>query len=174
MNVFEGSRRVALLLALVVAATTLIYAATYDQFFSVSYLKSASTDGSRRLSGSCPPDLARESATQTVEGTTVLLELCFEEAESAGGAGQFDPDDYLASLKRRESYRRAVHSGFEIPESDKPWIREQAFRRYWQQWRESLTLLALGLAFFGALVWAIGWVVRGFMGIPRGMDKRPD
>jgi len=29
-----------------------------------------------------------------------------------------------------------------------------------------------GLLFLWAFTWAIGWIVRGFMGIPRGQDKK--
>lgn len=29
------------------------------------------------------------------------------------------------------------------------------------------------IAYVG-FVWTVGWIVRGFMGIPHGMDKRPD
>ena len=30
------------------------------------------------------------------------------------------------------------------------------------------------LAVYVVVVWLIGWVVRGFLGIPRGMDRKPD
>jgi hypothetical protein len=212
MNVFEGSRRVALLLALVVGAGTLLYAATYDPFVRLSYLISDPDVGFKRLNGACPPGLARDTATQRQDDTLLFLEFCVLETpedtpsdraeryaawivqnEGRKGTPEFDTvakayqiakNEEASALERaranalrnarlRLAYRRVIDSAFVIPDSDQPWIREQASRRYWQQWRESLTLLAAGLAFFGALVWAIGWVVRGFMGIPRGMDKRP-
>jgi hypothetical protein len=34
-------------------------------------------------------------------------------------------------------------------------------------------LLLGGLAFIGGFTVATGWIVRGFMGIPRGLDRRP-
>ena len=51
---------------------------------------------------------------------------------------------------------------------------EEAAKKWRSQFAEAMGYLAAGLAIFGALVWAIGWIVRGFLGIPRGMDKRPD
>lgn len=30
-----------------------------------------------------------------------------------------------------------------------------------------------GLAFIWVFTWGVGWIVRGFMGIPRGQDKKP-
>ena len=37
----------------------------------------------------------------------------------------------------------------------------------------ALIFLFAGLASLWALTWATGWIVRGFMGIPRGKDHRP-
>lgn len=37
---------------------------------------------------------------------------------------------------------------------------------------EYLTNLGLGLAFFWIAVWSVGWIVRGFLGIPRGADRK--
>jgi len=33
--------------------------------------------------------------------------------------------------------------------------------------------LAGGLIFVWAFTWGVGWIVRGFMGIPRGSDQKP-
>ncbi len=30
-----------------------------------------------------------------------------------------------------------------------------------------------GLGCLWAFTWAVGWIVRGFMGIPRGLDQKP-
>lgn len=36
-------------------------------------------------------------------------------------------------------------------------------------------LIAIGgLVFLWGFSWAVGWIVRGFMGIPRGHDRRSD
>jgi hypothetical protein len=179
MNVFERSRRVALLLALVVGSGTLIYAATYDPSVRISYLTSDPNVGFTRLDGPCPPRLVRDSATQTQDEIPLFLELCVLEspdpenpmASSATGkppeAVPSHPADLYAALERaranalrnarlRLAYRRAVDSGSVVPGLDHPWIREQASRRHWQDWRENLTLLAAALAFFGAFVWALG------------------
>jgi hypothetical protein len=34
--------------------------------------------------------------------------------------------------------------------------------------------LAIFLVAYAAFVWTTGWIVRGFMGIPRGHDQRAD
>lgn len=40
-------------------------------------------------------------------------------------------------------------------------------------WLESLGYLGMGLSVFWMIVVAIGWIARGFAGIPNGMDHRP-
>ena len=42
-----------------------------------------------------------------------------------------------------------------------------------KQWKEALQFASGGAAFLWAAVTGIGWIVRGFMGIPRGKDTRP-
>jgi hypothetical protein len=37
-----------------------------------------------------------------------------------------------------------------------------------------LGYLVAELAIFAGVVWAIGWIARGFLGILRGMDRRPE
>jgi hypothetical protein len=33
--------------------------------------------------------------------------------------------------------------------------------------------LPIGLAVLWALTWTVGWIVRGFLGIPHGQDRKP-
>ncbi|MFZ2387549.1 MAG: hypothetical protein WAW69_07075 [Polaromonas sp.] len=42
-----------------------------------------------------------------------------------------------------------------------------------KQWKEALQIALGGIAALWAAVAGIGWIVRGFMGIPRGKDTRP-
>ena len=52
------------------------------------------------------------------------------------------------------------NQGFELPK-----------RPY--EWSYSLWTFG-GLAFLFIFSWCIGWIVRGFAGIPSGQDKKPD
>jgi hypothetical protein len=36
---------------------------------------------------------------------------------------------------------------------------------------ERLQNLALWLVFLGVFTWTVGWIVRGFVGIPHGLDQ---
>lgn len=56
-------------------------------------------------------------------------------------------------------------------------IEAEANRLWWQRWRDYLkfTAVVAGIGWFGlaGLAAVVGWIVRGFAGIPKGMDHRP-
>lgn len=53
-------------------------------------------------------------------------------------------------------------------------IDQEASQQLRSRRTELLQLGALVLLFLAIGTWTIGWVVRGFLGIPRGMDRRPE
>lgn len=70
-------------------------------------------------------------------------------------------------------YEKELEARFVLPAEDSEWLKEEISRRYRDNWKESLIGLGIGLVIFNGIVWALGWIARGFMGIPRGMDKKP-
>jgi hypothetical protein len=72
------------------------------------------------------------------------------------------------------TYESQVKKRFTMTATDEEVSIKEAAKAWRSQFAEAMGYLAVGLGIFGALVWAIGWIVRGFLGIPRGMDKRPD
>lgn len=78
-------------------------------------------------------------------------------------------DRILHSAKERQGLKQ----NFKIPEADEGYITRSA----WLQVAKSTGLLLLqmlaSLAGFWAFTWTTGWIVRGFMGIPRGQDQKP-
>ena len=72
------------------------------------------------------------------------------------------------------AYEKQLEARFVLPPEDNNWVDQEKSRRYWENWKESLRNLGIGLAIFAGIVWAIGWIVRGFMGVPRGLDRKPN
>lgn len=70
-------------------------------------------------------------------------------------------------------YMDEVAAGFKFGPSDLERLQKVRREKRWEQWKEALQVLFGGIAFWWALVTATGWIARGFMGIPRGADRRP-
>ena len=184
MNIFEGSRRIAYLAGGLAAAGTLIYAATYEPYISIDYSISHPRAAFQRMNGSCPTEAGRTFFTTTSQsGTSVSIDLCLLTMEFGEDKKQFVPykiDEKnmtwgAASYSSEVSaYEKQLEARFVLPPEDNNWVDKEKSRRYWENWKESLRNLGIGLAIFAGFVWAIGWIVRGFMGIPRGMDRKPN
>ena len=71
-------------------------------------------------------------------------------------------------------YTREVGERFTVGASDMEGLEKQRSDALFDQWKLALQVLAGGLAFGWVLMAATGWIVRGFLGIPRGKDARPD
>jgi hypothetical protein len=71
-------------------------------------------------------------------------------------------------------YERKLEDRFKLSVNDEERLKKEISQRYHENWMSGLGYLVVGLAIFAGVVWAIGWIVRGFLGIPHGMDRRPE
>ncbi len=165
-------------------AGTLIYAVTYDPYISLDYSISHPRAAFQRMKQSCPSDAGRTFLTTTSKsGTSVSIDLCLLTMEFGEDKRQLvpykvDEKDMIWGAATYSSevsaYEEELKARFVLPTEDIDWVEEEKSRRYWANWKESLRNLGIGLAIFAGFVWAIGWIVRGFMGIPHGLDRKPN
>ncbi len=184
INIFEGARRIAFLIAVVAAIGTLIALVTHEPYMPVQYSIAHPTAPFVRSEEPCPSEAGKHYFTaRTANGKEISVDLCLL-AMSFGQAG-----DRLVPYKVDErgmiwgapsyssevsAYERALERRFKVSPRDEQEIANELSRRYRDNFLSGLGYLAVGLAIFGAIVWAIGWIMRGFLGIPRGMDRRPE
>lgn len=183
MNIFEGSRRIAYLVGGLAAAGTLIYAATYDPYVSIDYSISNPRAAFKRMKEPCPTEAGRHYFTAAAgSGQQISINLCLLTMPFGEKSEQLVPykiDDKnmvwgAATFSSEVSaYEKELEARFVLPDEENDWLEQEISRRYWDNWKESLRNLAIGLAIFAGVVWAIGWITRGFLGIPRGMDRKP-
>lgn len=183
MNIFEGSRRIAYLVGGLATAGTLIYATTHDPYISVDYSIAYPRASFQRMKGPCPSEAARHYFTTTSSsGQQVSINLCLLTMPFGKNSDQLVP--YKIDEKNMVwgatsysievlGYEKELEARFVLPAEDSEWLKEEISRRYRDNWKESLIGLGIGLVIFNGIVWALGWIARGFMGIPRGMDKKP-
>lgn len=81
-------------------------------------------------------------------------------------AGEYDTDVIR--------YTKGIAAAFRLGPEDFERLDKVKQEKLWEQWKEVLMVLFGGLGVGWALTAGIGWITRGFMGIPRGKDMRAD
>ena len=183
INVFEGARRIAKLLAVLWVGGWVVAAFSVSPSVSVTYKILYPGATPLRMTGECPPDGTTELLFDEVtqRATKTFVTMCFP-ARSADNGDRLipylvDPADGGIWMKEAYSsevmeYTKRVKGTFALPQSDEKWIDEQ----WWPQFMKEIGWGALvavsGLVILLAFTWTTGWIVRGFMGIPRGQDHK--
>jgi hypothetical protein len=93
-------------------------------------------------------------------------------------AKPFDPDKYLEdtapTINPFAIYdEQAIKNAFKFRKEDEARLN----KKWWESWRSAygqrFAAMLGGLIALWIFSLAMGWIVRGFLGIPRGMDLRP-
>lgn len=184
INVFEGGRRIRTILAAIIFLVCI-----WNLFWgggtpSIS-LKTDYPGQAFRVVEKCGEnDHSSYESYQDVDGTTVSFDVCFKGEKDKtiaykdvpgkpgfvlmGNPYEEEPAAYI------ESRIAGVGDGKQFDHNTvlaavNAENRKQFKERIWQSFRFLVGFLAV---LYG-LTWCIGWVVRGFAGIPGGMDRKP-
>ncbi len=183
INVFEGARRIAILVSVLAVIATIVGTALNEPYLTAKYSISAQGSPRERTEEFCASPAASKYFTErTLNGRAVYVTLCFKAmnfGENRDPLVPYKVDDegmvwgagaYTSDVM---SYTDSVERDFSFSPSEEAWVESEVARLKREQWAVSLGALAVGLAIFWALVWVVGWIVRGFAGIERGTDSRP-
>lgn len=182
INVFEGGRRIALALAILVSAFAIWLTAVSAPKPSLSYSIVSPRATPVRMDETCGLYSRSEwFSWVTPSGTDVYVRLCLRSSPFGTDGTELVPyridekgmtwgaSTYSDEVK---DYAESIKESFSLPTSELKRIEREASQAHWEHVRENLGTLAMGLGIFWVLVWAVGWVVRGFAGIPAGRDER--
>lgn len=120
---------------------------------------------------------------KTPKGTLVRLSFCFKAYEAVNGEMlipyKVDTKTKKWWLKGKYSssvsdYTKLVVSKFRLPKADSDWADSQWWPARWEQIWLGAKWLAGGLFVIFLFSAITGWIVRGFMGIPMGQDRKPE
>lgn len=166
INMFEGARRIAKLIAVfIVVGFGIVIVTESAQPVRLEYALSEQNHPPA-LTESCSYGLGTREV-RTDNNRQVLVTLCFVRMPKRTSA----PSEDLPAVVR-ELLLDMAKDEFRIPAADESHINSL----WWSQTIKNAGLYFLGmlasLAGWGAFTWAVGWIVRGFMGVPRGSDSR--
>jgi hypothetical protein len=180
---FEGARRIAILLGALAVVVTVATVALDTPYVSLTYAVRAPGAPFIRSDESCPSEaLSKYMSVSTTSGRSASVTLCvptmlfengaalipykIDEEGMVWGAAKYSPEVM--------AYERELEQRFRLPANDVKYLEEQITKARWRNAKEAAKYLAIGLAIWAAVVSVIGWIVRGFLGIPNGMDRRPE
>ncbi len=198
INIFLGARRLALLLGVVSVAfpVLIIFHNIPSLDYKAAYYLATPNAPFKKTNGDCPSkDLEIKLNHETSSGKTIHVSICLEpmtftnKKDYKSDPDNFDIDAYLRMQAKNAhedvvahiakiNTREQVEKRFTMTATDEEdSIKKGENNRHSKLLEliaEVMGIWAAGLVIFGALVWIIGWIVRGLLGIPHGMDKRPD
>jgi hypothetical protein len=182
INMFEGSRRIAKLIGVMIVLVTL-YSAIFDSHTVQGTLEYEVATVSAPLSETSRPcgidDAEKYTNLISPKGVPVRVTICFR-------AALFKNSDWLIPYKIEgstmygneryspevESYMDKIVASSTIPKGDiKKFDEFLFFKKAWEI-AKPIGIGGIWLVCFYFAVIVIGWVVRGFLGIPTGSDER--
>jgi hypothetical protein len=118
-----------------------------------------------------------------------------EQPKANAGKYKFNPDEYLANIGTQHqadaskpnmlwgnekystevsNYTKRVASYFKLTKADEEWIDSKVWPARWEKIKVGALVIVGGVAFLWVFSWGVGWIVRGFAGIPTGHDRKPE
>lgn len=189
LNVFAGARRIALLIAILWGIGALVVTWLQEPVIELRYTIAWPGESPVRTSQDCQNEEARKwKRIRTARGTPIDLALCFKAKETREEKGdapwlrgailipyRVEPQTghwWGAAPHSSEvsAYTQRAADDFTLAKTDQEWADEQ----YWPA-RSKQMMVGVGWLIGGWIVlwiatFVIGWIVRGFAGIPMGKD----
>lgn len=198
INIFEGGRRIAKIVAAIWIICWCVGAyykyESANPTVNITYKITGFEEAFIRIMEECPPDsIMNYVDMKTKSGTKVLVKLCREKPKISDLMAlaknlEEEGDIKLAGRALDKIYNLFINKRPDLTEiaqleaalvkadangdTDEAWIDNQG-RSLVQKQIGIVAMVAIGgILFLWVFAWAIGWIVRGFMGIPKRQDKK--
>ncbi|HLG57121.1 MAG TPA: hypothetical protein VI485_17405 [Vicinamibacterales bacterium] len=185
INIFEGTRRIMRLVMVlwVIAAASFVYIENEPRLIYSTVMP----ERAFALTDECPFSAQERSVTRDVDGYPgVYIRLCFlptSYLDPKEGTDQIvfkidtkdgetwwtSGDKYSADVTGYMNQRTAA---FKLDPSDAK-ARASLRAQMWKNYRNGALIIVGGVVVLFVLQFVMGWIVRGFAGIPMGQDSRP-
>jgi hypothetical protein len=182
INVFEGARRILRLLQAVWVLGAIVVSWNQTPYVSLTYSTAAPSAPFVPAEDCRSNDRTEHLYGRKLDGEkTASVTLCFTAQEFPNGSmlipytekdGQvWGNGEYSNEVM---NYTKARAERFDLPDEGRKRALEQWNRRRTDQLKEAALFTIGGVVCLSILSAIIGWIVRGFFGIPRGQDRRPE
>lgn len=181
VNIFSGGRRIAAVLGTLLAAAAGGFAWIVSEPY-VGPTYAVAINGDTWPTDSCAYGLdgTETASVVTAAGRSVTVSLCFKAQLASDGRtlvpyksadGQVWMNDRYAPAVT--DYMSKFASRFTLSAERGQDVDEQWKRAEWDQYRNTILAAAGALVAAWIIATTLGWIVRGFLGVPRGQDFRP-
>lgn len=180
INIFAGARRLALLVTALAVIGTAVALTASPRYVGIKVQIDHPLAPFVLTDEDCPADAAKHYFSTEINGNrTVGVDLCMKASDFGDRRlipYKIDADRlvYGADKYSEEvhAYELTLEKGFSLSPADLAAVEKRVFARNVQAWKSGLLFLSVALAIFWIAVWCVGWIVRGFAGIPLGKDHR--
>jgi hypothetical protein len=189
INIFEGARRVTKLIAVIWVLGMSFYAFTEKSYISAYFrvdLPDALPIRMTEQEACDQTDVKKYLSSQhTSKGSDVSVTICFKpyikiDDELPPGAKFIDEEPAKPQQAQQPGLsfeewkaQKEIMANFKLSKADEEWVDGVAWSKRLEKIKTSATVTIGGLAFLWIFSWCVGWVVRGFAGIPTGQDFKP-
>ena len=185
INIFEGARRIAMLAGVIwiigwlVAGFKLREPNVYVTL-TIAFPGSPFILSDRMTCDA--PNAFETTSRKTGLGTKANVILCFLAQKDVTGTLVIP---YKVDLKNKNwwggsrdlpevaAYIAETRDQFTLSIADQTNIEKEYWSELLKGWGVYALIAGTGLALLFATTWAVGWIVRGFLGVPRGHDCKP-
>ncbi|HEY4898608.1 MAG TPA: hypothetical protein VIH79_02690 [Candidatus Nanopelagicaceae bacterium] len=188
INMFEGARRITKLIAVIWVVGWCINMFTSRPYIQAYFRIDSPSSVPIRMGvqeNGCDGDDASEYlyGKYTSKGTEINATLCFKPMTFDNGkilipyrvdkatSMVWGGEKYSTDVS---NYTKAVANSFYLSKADEEWADSGVWPARWKNIKQDTLVMVGGLAFLWIFSWCVGWVVRGFAGIPLGQDRKPD
>ncbi len=181
-NIFSGARRITATLGILIVVVGAVVVATNKPHVTL-YYQFILGDIPPKLVERCdsyPPNAGNWSQRSLADGFTYNLQLCFKAYKSTDGRMLVPYEVVGDTVQMNEPYSAEVSqygkdaaANFIVPTSDLAIVEQQRSKERWKSMKEGVGAIAGALFLLYLFTAVAGWIIRGFMGVPAGMDERP-
>lgn len=179
VNIFSGGRRIAAIVGGLYAVGCIAFAALAEPRASIYYRVIAV--GNPYLTDKCKGDDVTEwTSKETPKGDSVSVTICFAKADADDGRRlvpykEIEGNRVLlheSYSSEVSSYKKAIADRLQLSVEGAAAADKARLDARFENTKNAAMALGFGLAVWWAFVAGLGWVMRGFLGVPKGKDHR--